>query len=100
MGDWAGKGGGESDQGCCGGMSIPMVPAPLIFVAGILAFLIGLMIGGAVSRKRTMMMSGMHGGKHGMHKHHHHGHGAPACRDPQCDWPSRMMAAEETAEPE
>jgi hypothetical protein len=86
---------GEADGGCCSGMSVPLVPAPLVIFGCIFGFLLGIVIGSMASRKRAMMMGAGHHGKHSGHRHHHHGHGEPACRDPQCEWPVQMMAADQ-----
>ena len=91
--------------------NIPFVPLPMVIVA----FLVGMMFGVMMGRRREMMMhggmqgmpgmhgGGMHGGMHGMHgggmhgmkpwmahsvkPHHHHGEGSPACREEHTDWP-------------
>jgi len=83
--------------------SVPLVPLPMVIVA----FMLGMMFGVIVGRKREMMMhggvQGMHGHMHGMHgggmhgmkpwmahgtkPHHHHGEGSPACREEHTDWP-------------
>ena len=92
--------------------NIPFVPLPMVIVA----FLVGMMFGVILGRKREMMMhGGMHGGMHGMHgggmhgmkpwmargmkPHHHHGEGSPACREEHTDWP-QVAPEHEAADPE
>jgi hypothetical protein len=80
---------------------IPLVPLPLV----VFGFLIGIMFGVMIGRKRQMMMQsgGWHGEKpwmhHGMRGHHHHGEGGPACMKMHGNWPTpEDMAPEEIDE--
>ena len=90
MKDLSGWGSEGTGSGCCEGMSPFFLPVPMAIFGVVVAFMFGVLVGSAVSRKRAMMMSGgWSGGMHSKHirGHHHHGHGALACRERHDDWP-------------
>jgi hypothetical protein len=97
------------------------LPAPMAMFGAVVAFMLGIMVGVMVDKKRSMhgqgmtpgrpMMGGgppwMHmkppwmGAKPGMAtSHHHHGFGMPECCETHGDWmPSTTTGTETPAEP-
>lgn len=99
--------------GHMGWSGVPLVPAPMAMFGAIMAFLVGVMIGVMVDKKRNMhggpMMAGgppwMRGkppwmsGKAGTDmSHHHHGFGMPACCESHGEWPHPGKSGPESAE--
>lgn len=103
MSNMPGWSSGGSESECCEGMSPFFLPVPMAIFGVIVAFMFGVLIGSAASRRRAIMSGGWSGGmhdkhsKHGIRGHHHHGYGAPACREWHDDWPAKTMDSD--AEP-